>query len=382
MDRMQCVIDSWWHQHSPSASQWKRALYQWKVWTVYPKSTSHGEKKCAIIGFIEDTRSRSGLMPHPQQVGKDPKPRPTVVQVFIPPKRARLSNTCLWIWIWDMAGIWDPEKGSVAILRVWGEKKAEGEKEREACRWLELENGVQAGKGHGAYQVIACFAFECSHGVLHVIIIIIIIIFIIFTYFSCWIASLAKDIELFGSNGALMIPRRAFIRPLQESNGAWVKAVVNGAWCSCYNMSATFHFWNWECEIKNQNDACGCIIIRSSGGSTSSSTWPNASSERIISYVVDTLQFRGWSYGWTISIGGNFYSLIIICSGHLIMMNLCTWYASQGAAVRCAICSGRATRGIYNWCVVVDRKSCWGVSAMDDGCVREMQETSKTSKNS
>lgn len=197
---------------------------------MHPKSTSYGEKICAIIGFIEDMRSRSGLMPHPQQVGKDPKPRPTVVQVFIPPKRARLSNTCLWIWTWDMAGVWDPEKGSVAILRVWGEKKAEGEKEREACRWLELENGVQAGKGHGAYQVIACFAFECSHGVLHVIIIIFIIFF---TYFSCWIASLTKDIELFGSNGALMIPWRAFIGPLQESNGVWVKAVVNGAWCSC-----------------------------------------------------------------------------------------------------------------------------------------------------
>lgn len=76
-----------------------------------------------------------------------------------------------------------------------------------------------------------------------------------------------------------------------------------------------------------------------------------------------TLQFRGWSSGWTTSIGGIFYSLIIIIiiCGHLTMMNLCTWYASQGAAVRCAICSGRATRGIYNWCVVVDRKSCWGV---------------------
>ena len=158
-----------------------------------------------------------------------------------------------------------------------------------------------------------------------------------------------------------MIPRRAFIRPLQVSNGAWVKAVVNGAWCWCYNMSATFHFWNWECEIKNQNEACGCII-RSSGGSTSS-TWPNACSERIISYVVDT------HFNSEVGVPGErpllvefFYSLIIIIiCGHLTMMNLCTWYASQGAAVRCAICSGRATRGIYNWCVVVDRKSCWGV---------------------
>lgn len=240
-------------------------------------------------------------MPHPQQVGKDPKPCLSVVQVFIPPKRARLFNTCLWIWIWDMAGVWDPERECRDSSCLGGEEGGGREGKRGMSlvgirKWSAGRERPWSLPGYCLFCIwmqSRCAACHHHHHLHHLLYIILLLECVSFQRHRTLRKQWCIDDTL-----------KSFYRTFTRIQ--WRVSKGCGEWCMvflCYNMSATFHFWQWECEIKNQNEGCGCIIIKSSGSSTSS-TCPNATSERIISYVVDTLQFRGWSYGWTTSIGG------------------------------------------------------------------------------